>query len=121
MASHEQENCAQNPEDERTVLIRTLNDRFRCSQQGGQVFLTPGIIAIDKGVPDIVRAVFEFDDFNADNDPYGQHDFGAIIFQGQKIFWKIDYYDNNLEYGSEDPADASVTSRVLTIMLASEY
>jgi len=31
------------------------------------------------------------------------------------------YYDLNLEYGSEDPANASITARVVTIMLASEY
>ena len=37
------------------------------------------------------------------------------------VFWKIDAYDRTLEFGSDDPADPSVTRRVLTIMLASEY
>lgn len=32
-------------------------------------------------------------------------------------YFRIDYYDAALEYGSEDPADASITRRVLTIML----
>lgn len=62
-----------------------------------------------------------FNDFNKENDPYGEHDFGAIVHNGEEIYWKIDYYDPELKYGSEDPADPKQTSRVLTIMLANEY
>jgi len=35
--------------------------------------------------------------------------------------FKIDYYDRSLHAHSPDASDADVTSRVLTIMLASEY
>jgi hypothetical protein len=56
-----------------------------------------------------------------DEDTYGERDFGAFTFRGEKVFFKVDYYDLNLEYGSEDPADASITARVVTIMLAAEY
>jgi hypothetical protein len=62
-----------------------------------------------------------FDSFTPDNDPYGEHDFGAFEHEGQRIFWKIDYYAPDMEHGSEDPADPKQTVRVLTIMLASEY
>lgn len=31
------------------------------------------------------------------------------------------YYDMALEFGSDDPADASITRRVLTVMLAEDY
>jgi Protein of unknown function (DUF3768) len=55
------------------------------------------------------------------NDPHGEHDFGHFEIAGQKFFWKIDYYDAAMEFGSEDPADPTKTTRVLTIMLASEY
>ncbi|WP_042467047.1 DUF3768 domain-containing protein, partial [Sphingomonas sp. FUKUSWIS1] len=33
------------------------------------------------------------------------------------VYFKIDYYDAAFQYGSEDPADASITQRVLTIMV----
>jgi hypothetical protein len=62
-----------------------------------------------------------FDVFSEDNDPYAKHDFGSFEFAGEKCFWKISYYDKSLAYGSDDPADETRTTRVLTIMLASEY
>jgi len=100
--------------------IRMLNDQFRTQLRGGRLVMTRGIA----GRPDarqILTRVACFNDFSADNDPYGEHDFGAFDHAGEKIFWKIDYYDPNLEFGSEDPSDPDLTTRVLTIMLASEY
>jgi hypothetical protein len=44
-----------------------------------------------------------------------------IDWRGTKLFWKIDCYDRELHFGSPDPADPTVTTRVLTLMLASEY
>ncbi|MEQ8694922.1 MAG: DUF3768 domain-containing protein [Gammaproteobacteria bacterium] len=84
--------------------------------------MTGGICALGKNVvPQIIAAVTEFDDFTADNDPHGERDFGSLTVLGYKIFWKIDYYDADLRYGSPDPTDSNVTTRVLTIMLAHEY
>ncbi len=34
--------------------------------------------------------------------------------------FKIDYYDNALQYGSPDPADSNVTRLVMTVMLSDE-
>jgi len=65
--------------------------------------------------------VIAFDDFNADNDPHREHDFGSFELEGEKLFWKIDYYDLAGEFGSEDPTDPKETLRVLTVMLAEEY
>ncbi|AOH87106.1 hypothetical protein AWL63_23290 (plasmid) [Sphingomonas panacis] len=46
-----------------------------------------------------------------------QRDRGELLVRDQTIRFKIDYYDLALEWGSEDPADPSVTTRVMTIML----
>ena len=62
-----------------------------------------------------------FRDFTPQNDPYGEHDFGSFAVGEERLFWKIDYYDLSLEFGSNDPADPAQTKRVLTIMLAEEY
>jgi Protein of unknown function (DUF3768) len=62
-----------------------------------------------------------FDVFTDDNDPHGEHDFGAVDEGGVRCFWKIDCYDRATEFGSPDPADPAVTTRVLTIMRADEY
>jgi hypothetical protein len=106
-----------------THEIRRLNDSFRRSLSGGgDHLLTAGIAALPAEDQDAILAkVIAFDTFTEDDDPYGEHDFGAFDHAGKRIFWKIDYYDQSLEYGSEDPADPDKTRRVLTIMLASEY
>ncbi|WKL23776.1 DUF3768 domain-containing protein (plasmid) [Agrobacterium tumefaciens] len=69
----------------------------------------------------IVEAVQSFKAFTPDNDPHGEHDFGAVVIESQKVFWKIDYYAPDMMHGSEDPSDPKQTRRVLTIMLAGEY
>jgi hypothetical protein len=84
------------------------------------VIFTAGIAGREDSntILDRVRA---FEKFDADNDPHCEHDFGAFDQGRDTIFWKIDYYDADLSHGSEDPADPTVTTRVLTIMLAEEY
>jgi hypothetical protein len=108
----------------RTIRIAQLNDILRTTflQPFGRVMLTAGIRASGADFESAcVKAVQTFDDFPKGNDPYGEHDFGALDVRGKRVFWKIDYYDKALEYGSDDPANPAQTTRVLTIMLASEY
>ena len=112
----------------KTKRIAELNDLCRKAPGiAGKMFITQGISALpDSDRSAICEKVETFDSFNADNDPYGEHDFGAFEHDGQKIFWKIDYYDRasfgtGRDMGSEDPSNPSQTLRVLTIMLASEY
>ncbi len=102
--------------------IQKLNDEFRKTLAGGKIMLTPGVSNLDaKSMELALVRLKTFEEFAPDNDPYGEHDFGAIEIAGQKLFFKIDYYDPGLEFGSEDPADPSKTTRVLTLMLAEEY
>jgi Protein of unknown function (DUF3768) len=102
--------------------IRALNDEFRRTFHGGKVMMTSGINALADGVKArVLEKVRTFDAFSRDNDPHQEHDFGAFEEGGYKVFFKLDYYDAAMEFGSEDPADPSTTTRVLTIMLASEY
>lgn len=84
--------------------------------------LTSGIRAKTQDeIAEILEKVRSFDNFTTANDPYGEHDFGSFDYKGQKIFWKIDYYDKNMQYLSEDPTDVSKTIRVIIILLAEEY
>lgn len=84
--------------------------------------LTEGVQALGpEGVSAVLGLVRAFDEFAPGCDPYLEHDFGSVRYADQQLFWKIDYYDIGLQFGSPDPADASVTTRVMTIMLASEY
>lgn len=108
--------------EKHSVRIRELNDQFRRTGLGGRQFITPGIQEMGLlAVVTIRQLVATYDSFCEDNDPYGEHDFGNLTYGGQKIFWKIDYYDATLATGSTDPADPTVTTRVLTILLAQEY
>lgn len=102
--------------------IAQLNNRLRQTFWGGKIMTTPGVNELsDEMQVALFRAVSEYDDFTPDNDPHGERDFGCITIAGEKFFWKISYYDARMEYGSDDPANPDVTTRVLTIMRADEY
>lgn len=106
----------------RICTIRTLNDTLRTTGQGGRIFATRGVMEMgDAFFNAAVQAMRAHDDFSSDNDPHGEHDFGRVVVEGTPVLWKIDYYDETMEYGSEDPADPAKTTRVLTLFLAQEY
>lgn len=64
----------------------------------------------DREIADIMEKVKTFNEFSEENDPWKEHDFGSFVFNGEKIFWKIDNYNGHDGYGL-----------ILTVMLASEY
>jgi hypothetical protein len=102
--------------------IRMLNDAFRRSFMGGTVVVTAGFESLSADRRHTILArIRAFDQFNEENDPHGEHDFGLIEDGDVRCFWKIDYYDTDMELMSPDPADSTVTTRVLTVMLIDEY
>ncbi|MDW9957973.1 DUF3768 domain-containing protein [Sinorhizobium meliloti] len=106
----------------KSCRIRKLNDELRKTFSSGRVMLTSGVQALEEGPrAAVLRAIQQFDEFAPSNDPYGEHDFGRVVVGGQGYFWKIDYYDVDLQYKSPDPADATITARVLTVMREDEY
>jgi hypothetical protein len=111
-----------NTTESKADRIRSLNDAFRRTFVGGAVMVTQGVEAMPLDQRrSLLQKIRSFDAFSEDNDPHREHDFGSVDEAGVRCFWKIDYYDRKTEFGSPDPADPAVTTRVLTIMLSDEY
>ena len=106
----------------RAEAIARLNDALRKQGVGGTIMVTQGVLAVTGyNSLELSEALAAYDAFDADNDPHGERDFGDLTLWGQDMFWKIDYYDADVRYGSDDPADPDKTKRVLTVMLTSEW
>jgi hypothetical protein len=111
--------------------VAKLNDAFRQELDNPFVAVNPrNQVTTTQGIWDcfdneeigsIFQDIRKFDNFNNENNPYKERDFGSLKRKGRTIFWKIDYYDNDLKYHSPDNTDPEQTKRVLTVMLASEY
>jgi uncharacterized protein DUF3768 len=112
-----------------TDRIRALNDEFRRMGPLFSRYKFDGLWLITAGVQaegpsftwQAICSVQTFDGFTADNDPYSEHDFGALEIAGQRLFWKIDYLQRGTQFGAEDPSDNATTCRIITIMLADEW
>jgi len=84
--------------DEKTIRTRTLNDTFRCTFVDGKLMMTASIQALPIDlVARVLNRVRSFNQFNENNDPHGEHDFGSFEIEGQKFFFKVDYYDKSME------------------------
>lgn len=100
---------------ETNAKIATINDKFRRVEM---MSVSQGVFNLHD-VLGLIRAVREYNDFNEDNDPYGEHDFGSLSWEGEKIFWKIDYYDPAFRAWADPLSDEC--ERVLTVYLAEEH
>ena len=91
------------------------NDKLR---KAIPIISKPNIFVVTRGIANlpaeeqaqIIQKVKDFNNFNEENNPYGEHDFGSFMHNDRKIFWKIDDYA-----GSEG------FNLVLTVMFADEY
>jgi len=109
-----------------TETIARLNDRVRQGlDRTAKVVMTSNLLAhlSDGSLPGkilaqakLLKAVRNCT-FSPDSP---ERDFARFDVDGVTVLMKLDYYDLQLEYGSEDPADASITCRVLTIMAAED-
>lgn len=97
--------------------IARLNDEFRRAGPTADWVPTVGALALSD-FPGLIQAVRDFDSFTPENDPWGEHDFGGIPWDNENTFWRIDYYDQALEYG-KDPLSPECR-RLMMIMLVSE-
>jgi hypothetical protein len=91
------------------------NDQIRAalpySKPQNRFILTQSVAGLDpEDGAALIKEVKNFKTFTEANDPYGEHDFGSIMFKGIKYFWKIDFYN-----GQEG------IHKVLTLMEASDY
>lgn len=97
--------------------IARLNAQLRKTGEGGTIVVTQGVLALkgfDRSI--LAAALANYDEFDVDNDPHGEGDFGDFSLFETDIYFKIDYYDPDLKFGSDDPANALRTHRVLTVM-----
>ena len=102
--------------------IAIQNDNFRKHLSQGTLVLTQGIRSnTSEDIKEIITKVRTFDTFDENNDPYGERDFGAFDYKGKRIFWKIDYYDQEFLYLSPDVSNPRLTNKVMTVMYAEEY
>jgi Protein of unknown function (DUF3768) len=101
----------------RAEIIARLNDGLRKTCEGGTVVITRNVRNLQGfNAPELMKALAEYDGFDEDNNPYGERDFGDFPLFNTDLYFKIDYYDPDLKFGSDDPADSSITHRVITVM-----
>lgn len=104
------------------AAIALQNDTFRRAGPNHDWVVTRGVAAKgDAFLEAAIRATMEFVGFDPDNDPHGERDFGDLSVAGVRVWFKIDYYDQTLAMGSDDPSNSAITRRVLTLLLPDEY
>lgn len=96
--------------------IAVRNDRIRqllpMTHKADRFVVTSTLHAMGpEALQDAIRQTKAKTEFEPENDPYGEHDFGSFtLATGEKCFWKID------DYQGTDGIRC-----VMTLMLAEDY
>ncbi|MDT0576390.1 DUF3768 domain-containing protein [Croceicoccus sp. F390] len=91
----------------RTILTMNLLDSLSDGKRSNDILAQARVMkamrecTFSKDSPERDMAWFEVDDV--------------------KVMMKIDYYDADFEYGSQDPANAAETRRAITLMKPEDY
>ena len=102
-------------------LARKLNDALRTTLLGGELVMTPsvaGLAVAERRA--ILKALREYDDFTAENDPRGEHDSGSFELDMVRYIWRIEVQPASMVDNLSSPIGPDGTVRVLTIMCAFE-
>lgn len=115
------------PVIDKTEAIARLNDRARHGlDRRARIVMTRGLLAkLSDGtyIDDVLAQAATLAALRkctfAEGSP--ERDFARFEVNGTPALMKIDYFADDMEHGSEDPADASATIRVVTIMAPEDY
>ena len=81
--------------------------------------LTGGVAAPDDALrAQVLEAVRTFKDFDEGNDPHNEHDMVFVEVSGQKYWSKIDNYDLDERYLSDDGFPPQQFGRALSLLAA---
>jgi len=122
---------------DQTFYIRHLNDMTRTQPEivNATWVTTQGVLHLLVGDNDrdnavlptparvaaLRAAIATFSNWSEDNDPYGEHDFGAFDLFDHRLFFKIDYFHPDHDTRAPVSSSIELCRRVLTVMLAEEY
>ncbi len=115
------------------TIIQQKNDNFRknliqiASQNQNHFYPTPLVQHLYKNDMEkfyrLLDHTMNYKGFDDDNDPWLEHDLAFFEFEGERYFFKLDYYAENFKNGVEDSdkMNDEKCKRVLTLGLAEEY
>jgi len=101
--------------------IRALNDQFRKTGQGGIVTISMGLHQLGRPEVDAIMKHLAGEKGDKSVEPNSEHDMGEFDVGSRTISWEINYYNNDLDDESEDPANPDETKRFMTLLLSTEY